>query len=319
LAGHPDVRITNFDALTYAGNLASLRDADNDPRYTFVRGDICDPVAVHESLRGHDAVVNFAAASHVDRSIEGASEFVRTNVVGANTLFDIAMKLEIPRFLHISTDETYGSIDEPSEFREGDTLEPNSPYAASKASADLLARSYQVTHGYPITITRSSNNFGEYHFPEKVIPLFITNLLDGRKVPLYGDGRNIRDWTYVLDNARAQWLVLTEGVPGETYNVGAGNQMSNRDLTYRLLERFGRVSSQADEMIEYVKDRPGHDLRYAIDSSKVRGLGWKPEFTFDEALDRTIGWFRENEWWWRPLQKQGSSERRGLGPKEPVS
>jgi len=202
----------------------------------------------------------------------------------------------------------YGSIPEPGSFVEGDALEPNSPYSASKASADLLARAYRVTYGYPITITRTANNFGPYHYPEKVIPLFVTNLIDGLKVPLYGDGRNVRDWTYVLDNAAAQWLVLTEGTPGEIYNVGAGNEMSNRELTLRILERFGL----GEEMIEHVPDRPGHDLRYSVDTTKVRALGWKPATPFDDALDATIAWYRENEWWWRPLKEAGASRRQGL-------
>ncbi|HEY8340430.1 MAG TPA: dTDP-glucose 4,6-dehydratase [Egibacteraceae bacterium] len=308
LATQQDVTITNYDKLTYAGNLASLRDVEDDRRYTFVRGDILDADLLAEVLPGHDAVVNFAAESHVDRSITGSSDFVTTNVLGANTLFNAAMRAEVERFLHISTDEVYGSIPEPGSFVEGDALEPNSPYSASKASADLLARAYRVTYGYPITITRTANNFGPYHYPEKVIPLFVTNLIDGLKVPLYGDGRNVRDWTYVLDNAAAQWLVLTEGTPGEIYNVGAGNEMSNRELTLRILERFGL----GEEMIEHVPDRPGHDLRYSVDTTKVRALGWKPATPFDDALDATIAWYRENEWWWRPLKEAGASRRQGL-------
>jgi dTDP-glucose 4,6-dehydratase len=313
LANDVHVRITNYDALTYAGSPANLRGLEEGPRYSFVQGDICDVAALSEHLSGHDAVVNFAAASHVDRSIEGAAEFVRTNVVGANSLFDAAMRLKIEKFLHVSTDETYGSVAEPGVFHEGDALEPNSPYSASKAAADLLARSYRMTHGYPITITRTSNTFGPYQFPEKIVPLFVTNLIDGLKVPLYGDGCNVRDWTYVIDNVRAQWLVLTEGQAGETYNIGAGNEMSNKELTHRLLEHLGRRGREAEEMIEWVDDRPGHDLRYAIDSGRVRELGWRPESTFDEALDETIAWYRANEWWWRPLQARGASQRRGLG------
>ncbi|HUH06393.1 MAG TPA: dTDP-glucose 4,6-dehydratase [Egibacteraceae bacterium] len=308
LAAQPDVRITNYDKLTYAGNLGSLKDVAEDPRYKFVRGDINDHELLAQVLPGHDAVVNFAAESHVDRSITASTDFMMANVVGANTLFNAAMRLEVPRFLHISTDETYGSIAEPDSFVEGDALDPNSPYSASKASADLLARAYRVTYGYPISVTRTANNFGPYHYPEKVIPLFVTNLIDGAKVPLYGNGENVRDWTYVLDNARAQWLVLGEGVPGELYNVGAGNEMSNRDLTLRILERFGL----GEEMVTHVADRPGHDLRYSIDTSKVRQLGWKPERTFDEALDDTIAWYRQHEWWWRPLKQRGASARQGL-------
>ena len=312
LQTQPDVRITNYDKLTYAGNPASLRDVAEDDRYTFVRGDICDATALSGALDGHDAVVNFAAETHVDRSITASAEFIETNVQGANTLFNTAMRLEIGNFLHISTDEVYGSIDEPESFAEGDGMEPNSPYSASKAAADLLARAYRVTYGYPITVTRTTNNFGPYHYPEKVIPLFVTNLIDGDPVPLYGTGANIRDWTYVGDNAQAQWLVLTQGTPGDVYNVGAGNEMSNSELTYRILERFGHSGDEADKMIRLVTDRPGHDLRYSVDASKVRALGWKPEESFDAALDRTITWYRDNEWWWRPLKEHGASQRQGL-------
>jgi dTDP-glucose 4,6-dehydratase len=316
LQTQPDVQVTNFDLLTYAGNLESLKDVADDPRYTFERGDLRDGERLRELLPGHDAVVNFAAESHVDRSITGSNEFMETNVVGANAIMHAAMSLEIPKFLHISTDEVYGSIEEPDSFVEGDALEPNSPYSVSKAGADLLARAYRVTYDYPVLVTRTANNFGPYHFPEKVIPLFVTNLIDGKKVPLYGDGRNVRDWTYVIDNVIAQWLVLTEGEPGETYNVGAGNELSNKELTYAILERFGLTGDAADERIEFVPDRPGHDLRYSVDTTKVRELGWKPQHTLDEALDATISWYRENEWWWRPLKEKGASERQGLVAKD---
>ncbi len=308
LGTEPGVRVTNYDKLTYAGNLASLQDIDADPRYTFVHGDICDGARLGEALAGHDAVVNFAAESHVDRSIEHAGEFMLTNCLGANTLFSAAMRVGIERFLHISTDEVYGSVEEPATFAERDALEPSSPYSVSKASADLLARAYRVTFGYPITVTRTTNNFGPYHYPEKAIPLFVTNLLDGEKVPLYGTGANVRDWTYVVDNAAAQWLVLTQGQPGEVYNVGAGNEISNHELTTRILARFGL----GEEMITHVADRPGHDLRYAVDATKVRTLGWSPRHSFDEALDATIDWYKANEWWWRPLKRHGASRRQGL-------
>jgi dTDP-glucose 4,6-dehydratase len=306
-----DVQITNLDALTYAGNPANLTDYSDDARYSFVHGDIDDAALLADVLPGHDAVVNFAAESHVDRSITGSRPFLLTNFVGANTIFEAAMRAEVPKFLHISTDETYGSIPEPGSFSEGDPLEPNSPYSASKASADLLARAYGETYGYPITITRTTNNFGPYHFPEKVVPLFITNLIDGDTVPLYGTGENIRDWTYVLDNAVAQWLVLTTGTPGEIYNVGAGNEMTNRDLTMRILEHFGA----GEDKIRHVADRPGHDLRYSVDASKVRALGWKPAHTFDEALEQTIAWYKANESWWRPLKEGGATQRLGLPPR----
>ncbi|HWB72467.1 MAG TPA: dTDP-glucose 4,6-dehydratase [Egibacteraceae bacterium] len=308
LATQPDVAVTNYDKLTYAGHLENLRDIADDRRYRFIQGDLNDYLLLGEFLPGHDAVVNFAAETHVDRSITASNDFVVANVLGANTLFNMAMSLEIPRLLHVSTDETYGSIPQPGSFVEGDKLEPNSPYSASKAAADLLARAYGVTYGYPITVSRSSNNFGPYHYPEKVVPLFVTNLIDGLKVPLYGTGENVRDWTYVLDNCRAQWLLLTEGVPGEVYNVAAGNEMSNRELTYRILERFGR----GQDMIEHVADRPGHDLRYSVDAGKLRALGWKPEHDFDAALDATIRWYHGNEWWWRPLKERGASQRQGL-------
>jgi dTDP-glucose 4,6-dehydratase len=312
LETQPEVQVTNFDLLTYAGNLESLKDLVDDPRYTFHQGDLRDGALLRELLPGHDAVVNFAAESHVDRSITGSNEFMETNVVGANAIMHAAMSLEIPKFLHISTDEVYGSIEEPDSFAEGDALEPNSPYSVSKAGADLLARAYRVTYGYPVLVTRTANNFGPYHYPEKVIPLFVTNLIDGKKVPLYGDGRNVRDWTYVIDNVVAQWQVLTEGKPGETYNVGAGNELSNKELTYAILDRFGL----GEEMIEFVPDRPGHDLRYSVDTTKIRTeLGWKPQHSLDEALDATISWYRENEWWWRPLKEKGASERQGLVTK----
>jgi dTDP-glucose 4,6-dehydratase len=304
-----DVRVTNYDLLTYAGNPESLRDVADDRRYTFVEGDIRDGGAVHDAMAGHDAVVNFAAESHVDRSIDGPAEFLSTNVSGAGAVFEAGRRHGVERFLHISTDEVYGSIAEPDSFVESDGLEPNSPYSASKAGADLLARAYRVTYGYPITVTRTGNNFGPYHFPEKMIPLFVTNLMDGQPVPLYGEGLNVRDWTFVENNAEAQFRVLTEGTPGEVYNVADGNEMTNVELTHRLLEHFGA----GEEMIEHVTDRPGHDLRYSIDTSKVRDeLGWQPTVGFDDALDRTIAWYRDNEWWWRPLKEGGATSRRGV-------
>jgi dTDP-glucose 4,6-dehydratase len=302
-----DVQVVNLDALTYAGNLASLADVADDPRYSFVHGDIRDPSIVARVVADADLVVNFAAESHVDRSIEGPADFLDTNVTGAGVVFEACRRAEVPRVLHISTDEVYGSIAEPESFVEGDALEPNSPYSASKAGADLLARAYGVTYDYPISVTRTANNFGPYHFPEKVIPLFVTNLIDGGDVPLYGDGSNVRDWTYVVDNAAAQWLVLTEAEPGSLYNVGAGNEMTNRELTMTLLERFG----VGEERIRRVADRPGHDQRYSVDTTRIRALGWRPEVTFEEGLDRTIAFYREREDWWRPLKDSGASARRG--------
>jgi dTDP-glucose 4,6-dehydratase len=298
---HGDDEVTVYDSLTYAGNPDNLRGLDEDRRYRFVKGDICDADVLEASARGHDAIVNFAAESHVDRSILHAGEFVRTNVVGANTIFDVARRMEIPRFLHISTDETYGSIEKGS-FKESDRLLPASPYSASKAAADLLAHAYAVTFGYPIMVTRSSNNFGPYQYPEKVIPLFITNVLDGRKVPLYGDGLNVRDWIHTEDNCAGIDTVLRHGEPGEIYNIGGGNEMSNLELTHRLLEALGKDES----FIDYVPDRPGHDRRYSIDCGKARGLGWKPHRTFDDALEDTVRWYVDNRWWWEPL-KEGST------------
>jgi dTDP-glucose 4,6-dehydratase len=307
LAHTDDVEVVNLDALTYAGNLASLADVADDRRYTFVHGDIRDAELVGATVAGADLVVNFAAESHVDRSIEGPAAFLDTNVTGAGVVFEACRRAEVPRVLHISTDEVYGSIEEPGSFREGDALEPNSPYSASKAGADLLARAYGVTYGYPISVTRTANNFGPYHYPEKVIPLFVTNLIDGLDVPLYGDGRNVRDWTYVEDNAAAQWLVLTEAEQGSVYNVGAGNELTNRELTMTLLERFG----VGEDRIRHVADRPGHDLRYSVDTSRIRALGWRPEVSFEEGLDRTIAFYRAREDWWRPLKAGGASDRRG--------
>lgn len=306
-----DVQVTNYDALTYAGNPANLADYAEDPRYTFIHGNICDADLVAESIKGHDAIVNFAAESHVDRSITGGADFMVANVVGAQVLFDAARKAEIEKFLHISTDEVYGSIDEGS-FREGDGLFPNSPYSVSKAGADLLARAYNVTYGYPITVTRTGNNFGPYHFPEKMIPLFVTNLIDGGTVPIYGDGSQVRDWTYVRNNAEAQWLILNEGTPGEVYNVADDNEMTNKELTYRLLELFGLEGDEAEARITHVQDRPGHDKRYSVDTAKVHTLGWTPRVGFEEALETTVQWFKDNEGWWRPLKEAGATQRRGL-------
>jgi len=303
-----DVQVLNLDALTYAGNPASLADVAGDRRYSFVRADIRDRAAVDAAVVGADMVVNFAAESHVDRSIDGPSAFLDTNVTGAGVVFEACRRAEVPRVLHISTDEVYGSIEEPDSFREGDALEPNSPYSASKAGADLLARAYGVTYGYPISVTRTANNFGPYHYPEKMIPLFVTNLIDGQDVPLYGDGRNVRDWTYVEDNAAAQWLVLTRAEPGSVLNVGAGNELTNLELTLRLLERFG----VGEERIRRVADRPGHDLRYSVDTTRIRALGWAPRVGLDEGLDRTIAFYRSREDWWRPLKAVGASDRRGI-------
>jgi dTDP-glucose 4,6-dehydratase len=292
-----DDEVTVFDALTYAGNLANLRDLEGDRRYRFVKGDITDRTAVLEAMAGHDAVVHFAAESHVDRSIVSPDEFVRTNCDGTNVVMDTARHIGVERVLHISTDEVYGSIADGS-FRERDPLGPRSPYSASKAGSDLIALSYFSTYRLPVLITRSSNNFGPYQYPEKVIPLFVTNLLDGVKVPLYGDGMNVRDWCYVGDNCAAIDLVLRHGAVGEIYNVGAGNEVPNRALTDMILALLGLDES----MIEPVDDRLGHDRRYSIDAGKVRALGWRPARELDEALAATVEWYRENRWWWEPLK-----------------
>ena len=292
-----DDHVTVFDSLTYAGNLDNLRDVADDPRFRFVQGDITDRGAVVEAMAGHDAVVHFAAESHVDRSIVSPDEFVRTNCGGTNVVCDIARQVEVERFLHISTDEVYGSVEEGSST-EADVLAPRSPYSASKAGSDLIALAYRDTHGLPVVVTRSSNNFGPYQYPEKVIPLFVTNLLDGAKVPLYGDGLNVRDWCYVVDNCAGVDLVLRQGEPGEVYNIGAGNEITNRELTDRILALLG----QDESMIEYVEDRLGHDRRYSIDTARVRSLGWEPEQDLGDALESTVAWYRDNRWWWEPLR-----------------
>jgi dTDP-glucose 4,6-dehydratase len=299
---HTDDEVTVYDALTYAGNLSTLRDVDDDPRYGFVKGNICDPGTLEEATAGHDAVVHFAAESHVDRSIAGPDDFVNTNCFGTNVVMDTARRLEIPRVIHIGTDEVYGSVEEGSSL-ETDPLEPRSPYSASKAGSDLIALSYHHTYGLPVTVTRCTNNFGPYQFPEKAIPLFVTNLMDGRPLPLYGDGLNQRDWLYVDDHCTGVALVLAKGAVGDVYNIGAGNETPNRVLVDKLLELFGA----GEEMVDYVEDRPGHDRRYSVNVDKVTALGWHKARTLEEALAETVEWYRANEWWWRPLK-----ERAGL-------
>jgi dTDP-glucose 4,6-dehydratase len=296
LEHEPSAQITNLDLLTYAGVRATVDELDDSPNHRFVHGDICDADLVEGLVPGHDVIVNFAAESHVDRSIDGPSVFLETNVVGTGVLIDAARRFEIPSFLQVSTDEVYGSISE-GFAREDAPLTPSSPYSASKASADLLVHSYGVTFGYQAIITRCTNNYGPYQFPEKVIPLFITNLLAGRKVPLYGDGRNERDWLFVEDHCSAIHLLLDKGTPGEIYNIGADAQLANIELTRRLVDLLGRDES----FIERVVDRPGHDLRYAVDSTKLRALGWAPRHTIEERLRDTIEWYRSREDWWRPL------------------
>lgn len=292
-----DAEVTVFDALTYAGVRQNLAEFEDSPRFDFVHGDITDREAVSAALPGHSHVVHFAAESHVDRSILGPDAFISANVGGTNVMCDVARQHDVERFVHISTDEVYGSIDEGS-FVESDPLEPRSPYSASKASSDLVALAYRETHGLPVVITRSANQFGPHQFPEKVIPLFVTNLADGLNVPLYGDGLNIRDWTYVVDNCAAVHLVLETGEVGEIYNIGAGNELTNRELTEAILTRTGH----GEDRIDYVEDRLGHDRRYSIDTTKIRSLGWQPAASFDDALDLTIGWYQDNRDWWEPLK-----------------
>ena len=292
-----DYEITVFDKLTYAGNLDNLRDVLDDRRCRFVRADICDQDAVTEHMADHDAVVHFAAETHVDRSIAEPYAFVHTNTFGTNVLCDVANRQGVERFLHISTDEVYGSIEHGS-FSETDILTPRSPYSAAKAGSDLIALSYHTTYGLPVVVTRCSNNYGPYQFPEKLIPLFTTNLLDGKTVPLMGDGGNVRDWIHVEDHNRAAHLVLEHGVIGEIYNIGAHNEITNRIITERLLELTGRDES----FIERIPDRLGHDRRYSVEIDKISALGWSVQRDFDTGLAETVDWYRSHRDWWEPLK-----------------
>jgi dTDP-glucose 4,6-dehydratase len=293
----PGAQITNLDALTYAGVPATVAELDLLPGHTFVKGDITDAALVDEVMRGHDVVVHFAAESHVDRSIAGPTVFLETNVVGTGVLLDAAHRHDVGRFMHVSTDEVYGSIQH-GFASETAPLDPSSPYSSSKAGSDLLALSYATTYGSDVVVTRCTNNYGPYQFPEKVIPLFVTNLLEGKKVPLYGDGRNERDWLYVEDHCSAIHLLVDAGTSGEIYNIGANAQLSNLDLTHSILEGLGRDEAS----IEFVPDRLGHDLRYAVDSSKIRALGWSPKHDFRERLSDTIVWYQNRSDWWEPLK-----------------
>lgn len=294
LGEHPDYKIINLDNLTYAGNLENLKDIEKNKNYFFVKGDICDKIVVKKLSKETDVIINFAACTHVDRSILDADDFIQTNFVGTYTLLEAAKKHNIKLFVHISTDECYGSV-ENGYSGEEDALKPNSPYSASKAAADLLARSYFVTHKLPVIITRSSNNFGPYQYPEKVMPLFITNLMENKKVPLYGDGLNIRDWLYVLDNCSAIDLVMHKGKLGEIYNIGGGTLLTNKELTFKILKALDKK----EDSIEYVKDRLGHDYRYALDCAKIKKLGWKSKFSFNDALEQTVEWYKKNISWWK--------------------
>ncbi|MFD9221543.1 dTDP-glucose 4,6-dehydratase [Streptomyces sp. NPDC060064] len=300
LLGRAVERLTVLDNLTYAGDKRNIAPHLADPRLTFVHGDISDPEVVGAVMAGQDVVVHFAAESHVDRSIAEASVFVRTNVLGTEVLLSAARRHEVGTFVHVSTDEVYGSLERGS-WPETDPVNPNSPYAASKASSDLLALAYHRTYGMDVRITRCSNNYGPYQFPEKVIPLFVTNLLEGKKVPLYGDGTNVRDWLHVDDHCRGIQLVLEKGQPGEIYNIGGGQELANIELADLLLDALGH----GREMIEYVEDRKGHDRRYSVDWSKARAeIGYEPRHDFSSGLADTIDWYRENRDWWTALKKR---------------
>jgi len=294
-----DLHVVNLDKLTYAGRKENLEDIENSEKYDFIQGDICSPQDVEKAMKGCDAVVNFAAETHVDRSIESADAFTQTNFVGVKVLCDEAKKQGVEKFVQISTDEVYGQIMEGS-FKETDMLNPRNPYSAAKAAGELLAMSYFTTFKLPVTVTRSSNNYGPYQFPEKVIPLFVTNLLRGKKVPLYGEGKNIRDWLFVEDNCEAIAAALEKGKPGQIYNVGGDREMQNIELTKKILAELGK----GEEMIEKVTDRLGHDLRYSLDSTKIKEeLGWAPKTSFEEGLKKTVQWYKENEKWWKELVK----------------
>lgn len=293
-----DDEIVNLDSLTYAGNPENLKGIKG--KYEFIKGDISNANDVKEAMTGCDTVVNFAAETHVDRSIAGPAVFIKTNIIGTQVLLDQAIKFNIKKFHHVSTDEVFGSLelDSAEKFNEKTQYNPKSPYSASKAASDFLVNSYHNTYGLPITISNCSNNFGPYQYPEKIIPFFITNILQNKKVPVYGDGLNVRDWLHVHDHCNAIDMILKKGKNGESYCIGCGNEFSNIEITRKILKILGKPES----MIEFVADRPGHDRRYAIDATKIiRELGWKPESNFEDELKSTIDWYRNNEWWWRPL------------------
>jgi dTDP-glucose 4,6-dehydratase len=300
LEAHPDWHITNLDKLTYAGRRENLQDLLGNPRYAFVHGDVADAAVAGPLVAGSEIVVHFAAETHVDRSLMNAGDFITTDVFGTFVLLEAARRAPgLQRFVQISTDEVYGSVAEGSS-RETDELRPRNPYSASKAGADRLAYSYWATYQVPVVITRASNNYGPNQFPEKVIPLFITNALDDRPLPLYGDGQNERDWIHVSDHCRAIDTVIAGGANGEVYNVGGGNPVANADLTRRIL----RLVDRPDSLIRHVADRQGHDRRYSLDTTKLESLGWKPRVAFEDGLADTVQWYRNNEWWWRPIKHQ---------------
>jgi len=299
LKEHPDWEITNLDKLTYAGNLENLKDIEDNPRYRFAKGDITDRELISNILRNRfDAIINFAAESHVDRSILDASPFIETNIKGTQILLEGARQYNVARFVQVSTDEVYGST-EKGKFNEKSPLAPNSPYSASKTAADLLCHAYWKSYQFPIVITRSSNNLGPFQFPEKLIPLAITNVLENKPIPVYGDGLNVRDWIYVGDHCRALDTVLQKGKPGEVYNIAANEEKTNLELIHRLLDIMGK----SRELITFVADRPGHDRRYALDMTKIStALGWKPAYSFEKALSATVDWYIKNEAWWRKIK-----------------
>jgi len=301
LEKYPNYKVVNYDLLTYAGNLENLKDVENHPNYTFVKGDINNRELLDYLVKTHeiDVIVNFAAESHVDRSITDPDIFVKTNVLGTQALLDVAKANNIKKYVQISTDEVYGTLGETGYFTEETPLAPNSPYSASKASADLLVRAYHETYGLNVNITRCSNNYGPYHFPEKLIPLMVTNALEGKELPIYGDGKNIRDWLYVKDHCAAIDLVIHKGRPGEVYNIGGHNERTNNEIVHLIVEKLG-VSK---DLIKYVADRPGHDRRYAIDPTKIMTeLGWKPQYTFETGIVETIQWYIDNQEWWKNIK-----------------
>ena len=305
IKNHPADTIVNFDKLTYAGNLENLKSVEKNKNYSFIQGDICDPKAVDKAMENINAVVHFAAESHVDRSIINPSDFVETNVLGTQVLLDMAVKHKVEKFHHVSTDEVFGSLklEDTNLFNERTNYNPRSPYAASKAGSDHLVRAYHITYGLPMTISNSSNNFGSYQFPEKFIPLAITNILENKKIPVYGDGLYVRDWLYVEDHCRAIEAILQKGKNGETYCVGGLTEdINNLDVVKKILNILGKH----ENMIEYVKDRPGHDKRYAINAKKIKKeLGWQAEVSFEEAMKKTIAWYKSNPSWWKKI-KDGS-------------
>jgi dTDP-glucose 4,6-dehydratase len=296
---YPDYSVTNLDAITYAGNSANLKDVENNPNYRFIKGDICLRSSVKKAIRSCDAVINFAAQTHVDRSIVDAGTFVKTDVYGTYVLLEQARKYGIEKAIHVSTDEVYGSLEKGS-FKETDPLNPSSPYAASKAGADLLAIAYYKTYNFPAVVTRSSNCYGSYQHPEKLIPKLIIKALLNEPLPIYGDGRNVRDWLHVMDNCEAIDLVLHYGEVGEVYNIAAGEERTNIEMAEMILKLLNKPNS----LVAFVRDRPGHDRRYSLDCSKIRKLGWKPKTRFEEGLKKTVDWYASNEWWWKPLLGQ---------------